>query len=95
MTHTRLNIVKLFGKSDCQIGDNTLVFVDSDFWHGWQFSRWKDRMPKKYWIYKIERNIARDKSKFRLLRKQGYKVLRVWEHELKNPQGALSKLIVV
>lgn len=85
---------KLFGKPDCRIGNNTVVFVDSDFWHGWHFAQWKDRLPEKYWIPKIERNIARDRYKFSLLKKQGYTVIRIWEHELKNPLKVMLKLTV-
>ena len=25
------------------------VFIDGDFWHGYQFSKQKERLPKKYW----------------------------------------------
>jgi DNA mismatch endonuclease (patch repair protein) len=49
----------LYGKPDCQIGENILIFVDSDFWHGWHFSQWRDRLPKVYWVEKIERNIKK------------------------------------
>ncbi|MDP4117162.1 MAG: DUF559 domain-containing protein [Bacteroidota bacterium] len=84
---------KLYGKPDCQIGENLLVFVDSDFWHGWHFEQWKDRLPKNYWVEKIERNRQRDKKKFRLLRKQGYRVLRIWEHSLKNQEKVIEKIL--
>ena len=36
---------KITGNPDCLIGKNSLVFVDSDFWHGWQFNRWKKECP--------------------------------------------------
>lgn len=83
---------KLYGKPDCQIGDKILVFVDSDFWHGWHFSQWKNRLPQTYWVEKIERNIKRDRKKFRFLRKQGYTVLRIWEHSLKNRDRLILKI---
>src|SRR4051812_38395172 len=70
---------KIYGKPDCLIGNKILVFVDSDFWHGWHFHSWRDRLPKSYWVGKIERNIARDIKKFRSLRRLGFKVIRVWE----------------
>ena len=82
---------KLFGKPDCQIGGNILVFVDSDFWHGWFFNRWKDRLPKDYWAAKIEGNILRDRRKFQRLRKEGYLILRIWGHDIKN-DTALNKV---
>ncbi len=59
------------------------VFIDGDFWHGYRFSRYRDRLPKEYWREKIENNIRRDKKNKRILRKCGWKVMRVWEHELK------------
>ena len=37
------------------------IFIDGDFWHGWQFSKKKGKLPKKYWLAKIESNIQRDK----------------------------------
>jgi len=84
---------KIYGKPDCSILPNILVFVDSDFWHGWHFYQWRDRLPQEYWISKIERNVKRDKAKFRKLRSQGYEVIRVWEHLLKsNPEKAISKI---
>lgn len=58
------------------------IFIDGDFWHGYRFSREKSRLPKKYWRAKIEGNIKRDKKNRLLLRKAGWKVLRVWEHEV-------------
>ena len=82
----------LYGKPDCQIGIKLLVFIDSDFWHGWHFKQWKDRLPKIYWVEKIERNIERDRKKFRLLRKQGYTVLRIWEHSLKRQEKVIKKI---
>jgi len=30
------------------------VFIDGDFWHGYNFSKLKERLPKKYWLEKIE-----------------------------------------
>lgn len=83
---------KIYGKPDCLVGKITLVFIDSDFWHGWHFSKWKERLPKMYWQEKISRNIKRDKDKFRLLKNQGYEVLRIWEHSLQNPDKVLAKL---
>ncbi len=83
---------KIFGKPDCLLGNNLLVFVDSDFWHGWKFQQWKDRLPQEYWVEKIQRNIRRDKTKFRLLRKQGYRVLRIWEHSLKHKQKVIQRI---
>jgi DNA mismatch endonuclease, patch repair protein len=58
------------------------VFIDGDFWHGYRYKRQKSKLKSKYWIAKIEGNIARDKRNFRKLRRSGWKVMRVWEHQL-------------
>lgn len=58
-----------------------LVFVDGDFWHGWRFSLWRDKLTP-YWKQKIERNRQRDRAKFRRLRGLGWKVLRFWGHQV-------------
>ncbi len=74
------------GKPDIAIFDKKIViFVDGEFWHGyrWQEKKRKIKANRKYWIPKIERNIFRDKKNNLQLRKQGWKVVRIWEHELK------------
>lgn len=60
------------------------VFIDGDFWHGWQFEKWRDKLPQTYWQGKIEANIKRDRRNFSRLRKEGWRLMRVWEHELKS-----------
>ena len=71
------------------------IFIDGDFWHGYEFSKLKKRLPKKYWLAKIERNIKRDKVNKIKLRKEGWQVLRVWEHEmLKNFDKTIGKIIL-
>jgi len=57
------------------------VFVDGDFWHGWWFPAWRDTLPK-YWQQKIERNRRRDRLNVRRLRRLGWRVLRVWGHDV-------------
>ncbi|MBU6141842.1 DNA mismatch endonuclease Vsr [Patescibacteria group bacterium] len=70
------------------------IFIDGDFWHGYQFSKLKSRLPKKYWLKKIENNIKRDRRNRFKLRRNDWKVLRVWEHEIeKNPEKAIGKVV--
>jgi DNA mismatch endonuclease (patch repair protein) len=58
-----------------------VVFVDGDYWHGWRFPAWKDKLAP-YWKEKIEGNRRRDRRNFRRLRKQGWFVVRLWEHDV-------------
>jgi len=68
------------------------VFIDSCFWHGCPKHV---RFPKSntiYWHKKIHSNIRRDKSVTRALRKEGWTVVRIWEHELVRTDVLLQKL---
>ena len=79
----RRHVAHLPGKPDFVFPRaKVVVFVDGDFWHGWRFPRWKSRLSV-YWQDKIERNRRRDQRNFRRLRRAGWKVLRVWGHQVK------------
>lgn len=82
------------GKPDiAQPSKRMAVFIDGDFWHGYRFASWKRRIPKVYWRNKIEANIARDKNRRAILRRQGWKIMRIWGHEiLKHPEDACKKV---
>ena len=57
------------------------VFVDGDFWHGWRFPQWRDKLSEK-WEAKIDGNRHRDARNHRRLRRMGWKVVRLWEHQV-------------
>jgi len=57
------------------------VFVDGDFWHGWRLPTWEHKLSK-FWRDKLRANRARDQRNFRRLRAGGWKVIRIWQHEL-------------
>ncbi|MBI2925429.1 MAG: very short patch repair endonuclease [Verrucomicrobia bacterium] len=60
----------------------TVIFVDGCFWHGCpQHATWPAHRAA-WWRRKIEGNQARDRLVTRTLRKSGWHVVRVWEHEL-------------
>ncbi len=83
---------ELYGKPDFQVGNNILVFCDGDFWHGYRYAE-KKRPPKKYWRDKIEGNMRRDRKVSRKLRREGWSVLRIWEHDIKrNPEKCVRKI---
>lgn len=59
------------------------VFIDGDFWHGYRFPRWKNTVSR-FWQQKIEKNRQRDRKNFAKLRRNGWCVIRLWKHEVKN-----------
>lgn len=69
------------------------VFVDGDFWHGWRFSQWRDKLSEK-WESKIEGNRRRDARNHRCLRKMGWKVVRLWEHQVAADIGACVNRVI-
>lgn len=80
----RSHPTNIFGKPDLiLLNAKVCVFLDSDFWHGWQYPRWRHLLKNNFWREKIERNRARDKKVTRALCNKGWKVVRIWEHELK------------
>lgn len=71
------------------------VFVDGDYWHGFRFPLWKSTLPR-FWQQKISENRSRDKRNFRKLRRMGWCVLRVWEHQIKRDlEGVVRKILAV
>jgi len=69
------------------------VFLDSDFWHGWQYPRWRHLLKNKFWTDKIENNRKRDARTTRYLKQNGWRVIRFWEHQLKiNPERNIARI---
>jgi DNA mismatch endonuclease, patch repair protein len=73
----------VFGKPDFVFPKLKLaVFVDGCFWHGCPKHATQPGNNRVFWQRKLAGNQARDALVTRSLRKAGWRVLRVWEHEL-------------
>jgi DNA mismatch endonuclease, patch repair protein len=70
------------------------IFVDGDFWHRHPT---RCRLPKsnaEYWSAKIRKNWERDRSIDRKLEEQGWRIIRVWESDLKaSPEAEVRKVL--
>lgn len=64
------------------------VFVDGCFWHACPLHTTKPRNNAAFWRKKFAANKARDRLVTRTLRRSGWRVLRLWEHELARKQEA-------
>ena len=72
------------GKPDfTHTGLRIAVFLDGCFWHGCPLHYREPDGNGDYWRAKIERNRNRDKAVSDALCNDGWRVIRVWEHELK------------
>jgi DNA mismatch endonuclease (patch repair protein) len=68
------------------------IFVDGDFWHGWRFPAWRRKLSEK-WELKIAANRRRDALNHARLRRAGWLVIRIWEHQVDDdPDGVTAKL---
>jgi len=68
------------------------VFIDGDFWHGYRFPKWKANLSQ-FWVAKIQKNRKRDRNNFARLRRLGWCVVRLWQHEIKaDLQGSIRRL---
>jgi len=73
-------------------GAKLVVFVDGDFWHGNQWrlrglerleDQFRDCGNSEYWVRKISRNVVRDEESTTALEAGGWRVIRVWESDIK------------
>ena len=90
-----LHVADLPGKPDLVFpARQKVVFIHGCFWHLHKNCRAASRPSSnvEYWESKLQRNADRDKKNKRRLKKLGWKMLVVWECELKNPDAVFSML---
>lgn len=81
----RRNDKRLPGSPDIAILKYKIaIFVDGEFWHGkdWETRKARLKHNRKYWIQKIEENMARDLRNDQLLAQAGWIPLHFWEKEV-------------
>jgi DNA mismatch endonuclease (patch repair protein) len=86
----------LFGKPDFTFRrQRIVVFVDGCFWHGCPKHSNKPASNREFWEKKLAVNKRRDRLVTKTLRERGWRVVRVWEHDLdaKRPLAAKQSRI--
>ena len=87
------NVSNLPGKPDIVLSKyKTCIFVNGCFWHkheGCKYFVWP-KNNAEFWKEKIEKNTARDKQNFARLESEGWRVLIIWECQLKAKVRAKS-----
>ena len=94
----RKNDKKYPGKPDIVLSKyKTIIFVHGCFWHGHDCPAGKlSETNKKFWEEKIAGNVERDKRNKAELENSGWKVITIWQCELKNKEiqsETLNKLL--
>lgn len=71
------------GKPDIAFPKNKVaVFINGEFWHGRNYGKEKERYPE-FWIEKIGKNIKRDRKNYKLLKNGDWKIIKIWDKDLK------------
>lgn len=74
-----------YGKEKIDIAipsKKTAIFIDGCFWHNCPKHGHIPKSNRKYWVPKLKRNVERDKEKTMRLKKVGWRVIRIWEHQI-------------
>jgi len=88
-------VTNLKGKPDIVFRrKRVVIFIDSDFWHAHKKHFVMPKSNTRYWKSKIRSNKKRDEIVNRELRSQGWKVIRIWESDIKkNLDKSISKIL--
>lgn len=94
----RLNEKKLPGKPDIVLPKyNTIIFVHGCFWHGHANCKYYvvPKTKTEWWLNKINGNIANDEKAMAALINAGWKIITIWECQLKPAQveNTLNELL--
>lgn len=64
------------------------IFINGCYWHGCYKHYKEPKTNTAYWSQKIKRNVERDSETYARLRKAGWLVIKVWEHEDLNEKAS-------
>jgi DNA mismatch endonuclease (patch repair protein) len=73
--------------------ERVTVFIDGCFWHCCPKCGNMPANNAAFWKKKLEGNKMRDRRVNRILRADGWRIVRIWEHELGNNSAVISKLL--
>lgn len=84
----------LFGRPDFSFAkQRVVVFVDGCFWHSCPKHSNMPANNREFWQQKLAANTARDQLVTKTLRRAGWRVVRIWEHDLtKRSTGCVARI---
>ena len=86
----------LYGKPDFVFpAKKVAVFVDGCFWHGCPKHYKIPETNRDFWEKKIDANVKRDRIVNKKLKRDGWLIIRIWEHDIKNHKKITSRLFRV
>lgn len=72
--------------------ERVVVFVDGCFWHGCPRCYKAPRTNQEFWARKVAINRARDRQVTSCLRADGWRVVRIWEHSLREEAKVVRRI---
>ena len=70
-----------------------VVFVDGCFWHKCKRHYVQPENNKTFWVAKINKNVRRDRAVNLRFKKNGFTVIRLWEHDvIKKPEICIASI---
>ena len=82
----------IYGKPDfANKKERIAIFIDGCFWHGCGRHFKMPESNTSFWEQKISRNKMRDRAVSSKLRGDGWRVIRVWEHDIALGKGDITK----
>lgn len=79
----RLHVRTVAGRPDVLFPRaRVCVFLDGCYWHGCPIHYVLPRSRREFWLSKLHDNVTRDRRQTAELEQHGWKVIRVWEHEV-------------
>jgi DNA mismatch endonuclease, patch repair protein len=89
------HVNKIFGKPDIVFRRRkVIVFIDSDFWHCNPKIFIMPTTNVEYWKKEIQKNLERDKLVNKILKKEGWRVIRFWESDIKKDKNKIVDKII-
>ena len=90
----RLQVRTPGGKADLAIAAQKFaLFIDGCFWHGCPEHYVHPRNNGPFWDRKLRENVDRDRRQTLALANEGWRFVRVWEHEVReNPLGVVERI---
>ena len=84
----------VFGRPDFSFPRSKVaIFVDGCFWHGCPAHSNMPVNNRAFWERKLAANKARDRKVNRTLRTKGWRVVRLWEHDLRKPELCVRRIL--
>lgn len=89
---------KVYGSPDFVLENRLLLFCDSAFWHGRNWSKLRRRLAAgnnpDYWVRHIGNNRRRDREVNRVLAESDHAVLRLWDTDIrKRPEWCAERIM--